>query len=612
VDFRQLRYFRAAVEQRSMTGAARACAAGQPTLSTQIKRLEQELGAPLFVRTPSGIEPTQAGRTLHRAVAPTLQSAAHGVRYLKSGVHAPIEAVTLRIDYSAASLLGALVQATARDVEARSPQFNFLLEASEWPAVGGLGVSPSTGGIHIRHTVAAKGTVADKWLLVAAGSGRQPPSRRLADGCVIDVPALPDDVAQALARRPAMLASASLRMHGVGVPDLLLALLSEHRGIALLPRLAMNVALLRHPRLATEEISAGLPPLMVTVDAAGASPGMRRVFIERFGECAKRPRATPDPGHGQLPDVRQLQYFLAACDEGAMTRTAAKFNIVQPALSAQVKSLETKLGRKLFERLPHGIAPTAFGRTTYAIYAPILAQLRSLRRKETPESNGQTFCIGVLPALDEQSLLLRAVTAAILEWQQIFPKVTLRSSEALSDTLLDWVADGSVDLAIVDDLHARTAFVSNSLSLEPLAILTSARNADCPNGPIKLADVARLDLVLPSPRHGLRALMNRHFASIGISLTPKLELDSMASAVSLVKGGGWATILPASAVQRSIDDRLLAAHPIVQPTIMRDLRAVQLPRHRAKPWEHRFAAMVRAHLRRSPSGNPIGPSSIAL
>ena len=586
-----------------MTGAARACAAGQPTLSTQIKRLEQEMGAPLFVRTAAGIEPTQVGRTLYRAVAPMLQSAAHGARFLKSGADVPVETVTLRIDYSVTSLLCSLVQAAARGLEAKSPQLNFLLEGSEWPAMRAPTAVAASADLHIRHAIKAAGAAGldDKWLLVAVGSGPSPPSRRMTEGCVIDVPALPDDVAQALAHRPGLLAPVSLRMHGVGAADLLLTLLSQNRGMVLLPRLALSAALLHHPRLAIEEVGVGLPRLVLTIDAAHADPDMRRAFLARLAEPARRPRLEPDPGRrlGQLPDARQLQYFLAACDEGAMTRTAARFNIVQPALSAQMKSLETRLGRKLFERLPHGIAPTAFGRSAYTIYAPILAQLRTLRRKETPRPNGSTFCVGVLPALDEQSLLLQAVTAAILEWQQIFPKVTLKSSEALSDTLLDWVADGRVDLAIVDDLHARTAFVSDSLSLEPLVILTSARSANCPSGSIKLVDVARLDLVLPSPRHGLRALMNRHFESIGLPLTPKLELDSMASAVSLVKSGGWATILPASAVQRSIDDRLLVAHPIVQPTIMRNLRAVQLPRHRAKPWEHRFVAMVRAHLRGS-------------
>jgi DNA-binding transcriptional LysR family regulator len=613
VDFRQLRYFLAAVEQRSMSGAARACAAAQPTLSTQIRRLELELGEALFVRTPSGLQPTRAGRALYRAATPVLHSAAHAFRYLSAGSHQPIAVATVKIDYSIGSRLGVLARTAVHAVETRHPHFKLVLEGSEsGPAEASPGRAHCTAAhFHLRHVLNARASgvvpgLADAWLLVEAGSGRGglPPSRRLAGG-VLSVPALPDDVAETLIRRPDVLASTALYMHGEEATDLLRLLVSQNHGIALLPRLTMPF--LQHPRLRIEEIARGLPRLMVAIEGTSAHPGMRAAFAREMARLAKAGTDVVDRdlAPARLPDARQLQYFLGGFAEGGLTRTAAKFNIVQPALSAQMKSLEGKLGAKLFERSARGIAPTEFGRVAHELYAPIIEQLNALRRRQPLRPSRPIFRVGLLPALDEQSLLVEAVTAAILEWQQAFPNITLKSTEALSDTLLDWVADGTVDLAMVDDLHARSSFVSRSLCSEPLVILTSAQNATCPNGPIKLADVARLDLVLPSSRHGLRALMNRHFESIGLTLTPKLELDSMASAVRLTKSGGWATILPASAVRRSIEAGVLAAHPIVQPAVMRILRAVELPRRTAKAWENRFVAILRTHLRRAPKNEAM-------
>lgn len=610
MDFRQLTYFLNTIEQRSVSAAARVCGAAQPTLSTQIRRLEQELGQPLFVRTASGLRPTQPGHALYRATAPMLHDVAHGVRYLRSGSRQPMAVATIRIDYSAGSLLGIVARAAARGVESNSPRLKLLLEGSEAATANNASSAGST--LHIRHALKPRNGVTrahtDSWLLVEVGAeGKGDPlSRRIAAGSVIHVPALPDDVTEAVLHRPGILAPTSLRMHDEEATDLLLQLLSQNRGVALLPRLAMNPALLKHPRLVVEKITRGLPQLVMIIDGASKHAGLRTTFTKEFVQHVKAARvpADRDGRISQLPNTRQLQYFLGAVDEGGMSRAAARFNIVQPALSMQMKSLETKLGGKLFERSPQGIAPTELGRAAYSIYAPILDQLKRLQRRETPKPRRPVFSVGVMPALDEQSLLVQAVTAAILEWGQAFPNVTLKSVEAFSDTLLDWAADGTVDLAIVDDLHGRTSFASQNLCSEPLVILTSTRDAPCPSGPIRLADVARLDLVLPSARHGLRALMNRHFASIGLSLVPKLELDSMASAVRLVKSGGWATILPASAVQRSIDDRMLAAHPIVQPTITRNLRSVRLPQHAAKPWEGRFVGMLRALLRRASRDYP--------
>jgi DNA-binding transcriptional LysR family regulator len=64
VTLQQLRYFLAAVERGSVSAAAEACFVSQPSLSEQLRRLEQGLGVALFVRTNRGLVLTDAGRLL--------------------------------------------------------------------------------------------------------------------------------------------------------------------------------------------------------------------------------------------------------------------------------------------------------------------------------------------------------------------------------------------------------------------------------------------------------------------------------------------------------------------------------------------------------------------
>ena len=61
MTLQQLRYFLAAAEKGSFSAAAEALQMAQPSLSDQIRRLEAELGVPLFTRAGRRLVLTEAG-----------------------------------------------------------------------------------------------------------------------------------------------------------------------------------------------------------------------------------------------------------------------------------------------------------------------------------------------------------------------------------------------------------------------------------------------------------------------------------------------------------------------------------------------------------------------
>ena len=73
MELRQLRYFAAAVEEGTISAAARKLHLSQPPLSMQIRELEEELGTILFERGARQIVLTDSGRALYRYASEMLE-----------------------------------------------------------------------------------------------------------------------------------------------------------------------------------------------------------------------------------------------------------------------------------------------------------------------------------------------------------------------------------------------------------------------------------------------------------------------------------------------------------------------------------------------------------
>lgn len=85
MDLRQLRYFTVLAEVLNFHRAAERLNMSQPPLTVAIRKLEEELGVPLFVRDPRGVRLTEAGRAALVPARAALAAADHVREAVRQG-----------------------------------------------------------------------------------------------------------------------------------------------------------------------------------------------------------------------------------------------------------------------------------------------------------------------------------------------------------------------------------------------------------------------------------------------------------------------------------------------------------------------------------------------
>jgi DNA-binding transcriptional LysR family regulator len=97
VSLAQIEYFLAVAEEGHVGRAARSLRIAQPAVSRQIRRLEDELGAVLFRRTPRGMELSAAGRVFlqhARIISAGVRAAAAEVSRVAGGCQTGLPTVS--------------------------------------------------------------------------------------------------------------------------------------------------------------------------------------------------------------------------------------------------------------------------------------------------------------------------------------------------------------------------------------------------------------------------------------------------------------------------------------------------------------------------------------
>lgn len=241
--------------------------------------------------------------------------------------------------------------------------------------------------------------------------------------------------------------------------------------------------------------------------------------------------------------LRQLRYFDALAQQRHFGHAADICAISQPALSMQIKELEQALGTQLFERGGRQLRLTAVGEEFAPRVRDILRavdELSDLARAAAQGLSGP-LRLGVIPTVAPY-LLPRIVG----QLGQSYPALDLHIRETITPKLLQELADGQLDCAIValpvseDSLHETHLFTEEFVLVRPLA----EGHLPVP-APEKLR---QMRLLLLEEGHCFRDQALSFCAMTGNGPRELLDGSALSTLVQMVGAGIGVTLIPEMAV----------------------------------------------------------------
>jgi LysR family transcriptional regulator, flagellar master operon regulator len=176
-------------------------------------------------------------------------------------------------------------------------------------------------------------------------------------------------------------------------------------------------------------------------------------------------------------DITLARTFLSIVAAGSFLRAAERLHVTQTAVSARVRTLEQQIGARLFVRNRAGASLTPAGEQ-FVRYASMLVQVweRARHQVAIPPGRRSVLTIGCEVSLWDPLLL------DWLLWMRTWaPQLALRTEVGFPSELVDRVASGMLDVAVVYAPQQRPGLRIELLIEEKLVLVTTRKGGPAPD-----------------------------------------------------------------------------------------------------------------------------------
>src|ERR1700737_3512965 len=271
-------------------------------------------------------------------------------------------------------------------------------------------------------------------------------------------------------------------------------------------------------------------------------------------------------------DFEELSTFLEVWRQKSFSRAAEKLRITQPAVSAQIRSLEREVGERLFDRKGGRITFTATGRVFEPFAEHCLDCQRHLMMMVAEQHLSPR---GEIAISAQESTSLYVLPGIFAEFKKRYPKVALKIIRSERSRTLEALLSREIDFGVVSLPVRDQRFRAQTIHKDEvvLAVPTGHPLKQVPNPSVR--DIVKFSLLLPKQGRQ-RELLSNIFRMYDLHPKSIMEVDSSELMKRFIIAGLGIGFLPCANISQEVRTGVLEVVPLESIRISRDLGLVYL------------------------------------
>lgn len=258
----------------------------------------------------------------------------------------------------------------------------------------------------------------------------------------------------------------------------------------------------------------------------------------------------------------RLEVFVAAALHQNFSRAAEQLFISQPAVSQQISALEQEMGATLFDREARSVKLTKAGEVVFHHSQQILQMYAQMHRlvNDLAHAPQGTLTIGASYTYGEY-MLPHVLAPFLNQFPGIVPVISIANSKDIEQR----VAEGSLDVGIIEKASVHKSVQAEAFATDVLRIVASPQHAGLAED--QLSDQV---WIVREPGSGTRDMTDAFFALHGVTARAIMEFSSTQVIKEAVEAGLGIALLSEWTIRKEGQGRTLAVLPWPSEPMKRD------------------------------------------